>query len=412
MSSEKTVAILHYSYPPVIGGVEFVMREQAKILVKNGYRVKIITGIGESREKSISIELIPEIGSNWLKNRIISEELKNDIISERFQKLKGVIYQKVKHSLKGVDICIIHNAMTMHFNLALTSALNEIVDELHQKIKFYFWCHDATLINPDYKIEESYRHPYNILSKFNQNATYITISGWRKKQLSQLFGVSGSLIKVIPDGINIKSFLRISDPVWKMASQEKIFDEDLVMLFPSRIVKRKNYELAIKITGEIVASGKRCKLLVTSPPDPHNSDSKEYYDYLQHLIKKMGLKNHVLFLSDLKDKYGLDIGYHQLGDLYKICDLLLITSYQEGFGIPILEAAAMKMPIACSRIPSLLEIAKDKALFFELDENPSDIARKIINYLKAQPGYFMFKQVISRFSWESIYRNYLKSLIN
>ncbi|MCD6472420.1 glycosyltransferase family 4 protein [Candidatus Aerophobetes bacterium] len=412
MNSKKTVAILHYSYPPIIGGVEFVMREQAKVLAKNRCRVKIITGRGESREKEILMELIPEIGSTGLKNKTINGELNNGIVSERFRRLKEVIYQKVKHSLKGVDICIIHNVMTMHFNLALTSALNEIVNEFHQGIKFYFWCHDAALINPDYKIKEPSWYPYNLLSNFNQNAAYIAISEWRKNQLSQLFGVSESLIKVIPNGIDIKSFLRISDSVWKMASHEKIFDEDLVMLFPSRIVKRKNYELAIRITEEIVASGKRCKLLVTSPFDPHNSDSKEYYDYLQHLIKKLGLENHVLFLIDLKDKYGLDIGYHQLRDLYKICDLLLITSSQEGFGIPLLEAAAMKMPIACTRIPSLLEVAKDKALFFEPDENPSDIAQKIVDYLEAQPTYFMFRRVISKFSWEAIYRDYLKDLLD
>ena len=412
MSSKKRVAILHYSYPPVIGGVEFVMREQAKVLVKNGCRVKIITGVGENRDKGILIELIPEIGSTGLENRVVSKELEDGIVSERFQKLKEVVYQKVKHSLREVDICMIHNVMTMHFNLALTSALNEIVDELHQRVKFYFWCHDATLINPDYKIEESCRYPYSLLGKFNQNATYIAISGWRKEQLSQLFGISEGLIRVIPNGIDIKSFLRISDPIWKMASQEKIFDEDLVMLFPSRIVKRKNYELAIKITGEMVASGKRCKLLMTAPFNPHNSSSRGYHDYLQSLIKKMGLEKYVLFLDDLKDKYELEIGYHQLGDLYKICDLLLITSSQEGFGIPLLEAAAMKMPIACTRIPALSEIAKDKALFFEPNENPSDVAQKILNYLKTQPTYSMFRRVISRFSWEIIYRDYLRSLID
>ncbi|MEA1964048.1 MAG: glycosyltransferase, partial [Candidatus Aerophobetes bacterium] len=318
----------------------------------------------------------------------------------------------VKHSLREVDICIIHNVMTMHFNLALTSALDEIVDELSGRVKFYFWCHDATLINPDYEIKEPCRYPYNLLSKFHQNATYISVSRWRKKQFSQLFGVSEGLIRVIPDGIDIKSFLRISDPIWKMASRERIFDEDLVMLFPSRIVKRKNYELAIKITGQIVASGKRCKLLVTAPLDLHNFSSRQYHGYLRGLIKEMRLESYVLFLSDLKDKYGLEIGYHQLWDLYKICDLLLITSFEEGFGIPLLEAAIMKMPIACTRIPPLSEIAKDRALFFEPDENPSSIAQKIVNYLKLQPTYFMFKRIISRFSWEAIYRDYLRSLLD
>jgi glycosyltransferase involved in cell wall biosynthesis len=412
MISGKKVAILHYSYPPVIGGVEFIIKGHAEILAKNGCRIKIITAKGKTKNKSIQIDLIPEIGSGWPENKVVAEELKRGIVSERFQRLRRIIYPKVKRSLEGVNICLVHNVMTMHFNLAFTSVLDEIINELHRKIRFYLWCHDATLINPDYSVAQSDRYPWNLLREFKQNANYITISQWRRKQLSQLFGVSENLIRVIPDGIDIKSFLRISDPVWKMACEKGISDDDLVMLFPSRILKRKNYELAIKITKELTRSGKKCKLLITAPPDPHNPAAKEYYSYLHDLVEKMDLKDRVLFLSDLMGKYGLDIGYQEVQDLYKICDLLLITSSREGFGIPLLEAAAMRLPIACSDIPPLSEIVKDKALLFKLDDEPSHIAKQIIEFLDTHPTYLMFRRVVSNFSWEAIYRNYLKSLVS
>ncbi len=412
MISGKTVAILHYSYPPVIGGVEFIIKGHAEILAKNGCRIKIITAKGETRHKSIQIDLISEIGSGWPENKVVAEELKQGIVSERFQRLRRIVYPKIKHSLEEVNICLIHNVMTMHFNLALTSVLDEIIDELHHKIRFYLWCHDATLMNPDYDVGDPDQYPWSLLRKFNQNATYIAISQWRKKQLSELFDVSENLIRVIPNGIDIKSFLRISDPVWKMACDKRIFDDDLVMLFPSRIVKRKNYELAIKITKELAASGKKCKLLITAPSDPHNPTSKKYYRYLHDLVEKMELKDNVLFISDLRNRYGLEIGYRELQDLYRISDLLLITSSQEGFGIPLLEAAAMKLPIVCSDIPPLSEIAKDKALLFKLDDEPSHIARQIIESLNTQPTYLMFRRAVSKFSWEAIYQNYLKGLLS
>lgn len=409
---KTSVAILHYSYPPLIGGVEFIIKGQAEILTRNKHRVKIIAGVGKNREKNIQIDLIPEIGSSWPENKAVNEELKDGVVSERFQRLKKNIYSKVKRSLEGIDICIIHNVMTMHFNLALTSALDEIINELHSKIRFYLWCHDATLINPDYCVESPHRYPWSLLSKFNEKTTYITISEWRKKQLSELFGVSENLIKVIPNGIDIKSFLRISEPVWKIACDKKFFHDDLVMLFPGRIVKRKNYELAIKITKELAASGKKCKLLITAPPDPHNPEAKKYYHYLHEFAKEMELEGHILFLHDLKEEYGLKIGYRKLQDLYRICDLLLITSSEEGFGIPLLEAAAMKMPIACSDIAPLSELARGQALLFRLDDNPSHIAQKIIEYLNTQPTHLMFKRILSSFSWEVIYRNHLRSLLN
>jgi len=409
---KTSVAILHYSYPPVIGGVEFIIKGQAEILARNEYRVKIITGAGEDREKDIQIDIIPEIGSSWPENKAINKELKDSVVSERFQRLREIIYTKVKRCLEGIDICIIHNVMTMHFNLALTSALDEIISELHHRLRFYLWCHDATLINPDYRTQNPHRYPWSLLSEFNENVTYITISEWRKKQLCQLFDASENLIKVIPNGIDIKLFLRISEPVWKIVCDKRLFYDDVIMFFPGRIVKRKNYELAIKITKELAGADKKCKLLITAPPDPHNPETKKYYYYLHNFAKEMELEGHILFLNDLKEEYGLKMGNLEMQDLYRICDLLLITSSEEGFGIPLLEAAAMKMPIACSDIAPLLELVRGQALLFKLDDNPSHIAQKIIKYLNAQPTHLMFKRVLSNFSWEVIYRDYLRSLLN
>src|ERR1019366_1681571 len=49
-------------------------------------------------------------------------------------------------------------------------------------------------------------------------------------------------------------------------------------------------------------------------------------------------------------------------------ELLVFPSLFEGFGIPVLEAMALKTPVACSDLPALLELAGDAALFFD----PSD----------------------------------------
>ena len=408
----KTVAILHYTYPPVIGGVEFIIKAHAEILTQNGCRVKVITGRGESKNKNIQIDLIPEMASDWPENKLVREELRRGIVSDRFQSLRRVIYSKVRSSLEEVDICLIHNVMTMHFNLGLTSALHEIIDELHQRIKFYLWCHDAALRDSDYHIENLDQYPWSLLQKFNQNASYIAISRYRRRELSTLLGVPEDLIKVIPNGIDIKSFLRISDSVWKIATRESFFDDDLVMLFPSRILKRKNYELAINITKELLSSGQKCKLLMTAPFDPHNPATIKYYHHLCNLVEKMQLENQILFLSGPRSKYGLKIGYRELQDLYRISDLLLFTSSKEGFGIPLLESGVMKLPIACTDIAPLREITEDRTLLFRLDDEPAHIAQQIIEFLKTQSTHLMFKQAVSTFSWEAIYRMYLKDLVN
>ena len=44
------IAILHYSAPPVIGGVESVLAHHAKLMVSAGHEVQVIAGIGKNYE--------------------------------------------------------------------------------------------------------------------------------------------------------------------------------------------------------------------------------------------------------------------------------------------------------------------------------------------------------------------------
>ena len=187
----KKIAIVHYSYPPATGGVEFVMRSHAQLLAKNHHQIVIVTGTGEENTPHIEVKIFPEISSLSHSSPDIEKELKRGIVSTQFYRLKEIIFRRVKALLKDVDTCIIHNVMTMHFNLALTSALNEIINNLSSKIKFYIWCHDATLTNPLYlrSIKNISEYPWSLLSTFNKNAKYITISRLRKRQLSQLFKI-------------------------------------------------------------------------------------------------------------------------------------------------------------------------------------------------------------------------------
>ena len=60
----------------------------------------------------------------------------------------------------------------------------------------------------------------------------------------------------------------------------------------------------------------------------------------------------------------------ELLDLYARAQAFVYPSTFEGFGMPVLEAMAAGVPVACSDIPPLREVAGDTALFFDpLDES-------------------------------------------
>ena len=301
---KKKIAILHYSYPPVIGGVEFIIKGHASVLAQHGHKVKILAGVGESNEKNIQICLLKGATATEPKTKLVQDELSRGIVSKRFEDLKRQLMREIKKALSGVQVCFIHNVLTMHFNLALSAALVELIPTLSSKVKFYAWCHDASILNPDYRLPHIDRYPWRVINEMHKGIRYIAISKLRQRELSRLFKTRPSSIRVVPDGIDIKSFLGIKDATWKLALDLDLFNKDLVMFFPSRILRRKNYELAIRTVKALRKWHKKIILLLTGAPDPHNPATALYWKELRRLINKLGVRDNVVFLHDLTGENG------------------------------------------------------------------------------------------------------------
>jgi glycosyltransferase involved in cell wall biosynthesis len=59
------------------------------------------------------------------------------------------------------------------------------------------------------------------------------------------------------------------------------------------------------------------------------------------------------------------VGDPDLEGLYRAAALFAFPSVAEGFGLPVLEAMARGVPVACARASSLPEIAGDAARYFD-----------------------------------------------
>jgi glycosyltransferase involved in cell wall biosynthesis len=94
----------------------------------------------------------------------------------------------------------------------------------------------------------------------------------------------------------------------------------------------------------------------------------EYERELRALAAELGVQERVRFPGWISDD--------DLEDLYAAAACFVLPSFQEGFGLPLLEAMARGVPVACSDTSSLPEVAGDAALFFDpLDQ--AQIAEQI-----------------------------------
>lgn len=125
-----------------------------------------------------------------------------------------------------------------------------------------------------------------------------------------------------------------------------------------------------------------------------------FYKHLKKKIKEMNLSDKVIFLENINDE--------ELSNLYQNALALIIPSLTEGFGLPALEAMANKCLVMCSDIPSLREVCKDCAIYFN-PYNIKDIAEKTKDVLdhsddtyhysdRKEKGFKRSKQ----FSWKKM----------
>jgi glycosyltransferase involved in cell wall biosynthesis len=132
------------------------------------------------------------------------------------------------------------------------------------------------------------------------------------------------------------------------------------------------------------------KLVICGNLDAYNSDKQ-----IKKNIGKLLLEDDVVLpgFIDEQDKVAV----------FSLAHVFAFPSLYEGFGIPPLEAMSQNVPVICSDIPSLKEIAQNGALFFDVN-NLDDFSKKLYdismdNDLRLeliQSG----KQRISFFSWE------------
>jgi glycosyltransferase involved in cell wall biosynthesis len=93
---------------------------------------------------------------------------------------------------------------------------------------------------------------------------------------------------------------------------------------------------------------------------------------VQRLRNHPELNRHLFWLEGISDEY--------LEKVYASSTCLIASSYGEGFGLPLIEAAQHKLPIIARDIPVFREVAGEHAYYFKADQ-PADLARAIESWL-------------------------------
>jgi glycosyltransferase involved in cell wall biosynthesis len=402
------IALLHYSAPPIVGGVETVMGHHARMMVKAGNEVRIIAGRGEQIDQWIPFLSIPYIDSRHERVLRIKQELDHGHVPADFEPLKTIIIKALRKAISDVDIVIIHNVCSLAKNLPLTAALKEINGSQDMPY-FILWHHDLAWVTPRYAAELHPGYPWDLLRMSWNGVTQVTVSELRRQELSALYEIPASRIHVIPNGIDLTKFYKLEQQTVGFIQSLDLLNSDPLLLLPVRITARKNIELAIRIVDFLKEIFPKTKLIVTGPLGPHNPDNEEYFNRLVSLRTDLHLDDSVHFLAEMTNDYLPDA---VIADFYRLADVLLLPSREEGFGIPILEAGLARLPVFCSNLPPLQQLGREFVHYFSPDDKPQSIAEKIDHVLKNSMNYQQCVRVRREYSWEQIYWEKIEPILN
>lgn len=409
------VAMLHYSAPPVVGGVEAVMAAHAEELLQAQYPVTVIAGRGDQTAlpANTGLVVLPALDSLQPAVAQLNARLEQGEVPPEFDEMVGQLVDKLTPLLSECEHVIVHNVLTKHFNLPLTAALHRLLDvgTIRHCIA---WCHDFTWSSPNscHKVRPGY--PWDLLRTYRADVTYVVVSQQRQRVLADLLNCPVERIHVIYNGVDPAQLLGLSPIGRQLIDRLGLLDCDLSLIMPVRITRAKNIEYALHVAAALQAQQCRLKLIVTGPPDPHAADSAAYYHTLQDLRRQLKVEAEVRFIYESGPTTGEPyfIDSQVVGDLLRACDVMFMPSLREGFGMPVLEAGLLGGLVVCTNVPAAVEIGGDDVLRFDLSDAPAQTAERIWGWAQHSTTHRLRRRVRQTYTWPAIFQREIRPLLD
>ena len=146
-------------------------------------------------------------------------------------------------------------------------------------------------------------------------------------------GISSAQMQVIHNGVDLNQY-RFSTETRKLFRAKWGINKDIFLVgILSRICKLKGQDIAICAFAKALKTCPDMMLIIIGSTFIDNS--KDFFQELNHLVKKFGLEHKVIFTGFLENPV----------DAYSGIDLLLLPSEEEPFGRVLIEAMATERPV-------------------------------------------------------------------
>jgi glycosyltransferase involved in cell wall biosynthesis len=215
-----------------------------------------------------------------------------------------------------------------------------------------------------------------------------------RADLIELLGIAAARIDVVPLGLGA---VRRLEPEPEPALRARFaLGERRVVLSLSAKRPHKNLRALIGALA-LIPVPERPMLVLPGYPTAHEAELRAH-------TRALGLEADVRLLGWLAQG--------EIEGLWQLAEAFVFPSLYEGFGLPVLEAMARGVPVACSNASSLPELAGDAALLFD-PHDEAQIAGAVRRLLRepelAERLRARGRERVRQFTWEHAARATIES---
>jgi len=204
-------------------------------------------------------------------------------------------------------------------------------------------------VAPEFFASPSHRLGANMLIRdaMHFSKKIITVSEFSQKRICDKFRVSEDFVKHIPTQLGTRIYSE-NDPKKRANVMNKYeLEPQKYFIFYSKWWRNKNHGALMKAFNKFAQKNSEIKLILVGD---HQGE------FQSRLIEKFS-SDRIIIAGFVPDE--------ELGILLKNALAFIHPSVYEGFGMPIIEAMANGVPVACSNVASLPEVAGSAALLFD-----------------------------------------------
>nr|WP_295000553.1 glycosyltransferase family 4 protein [uncultured Methanobrevibacter sp.] len=322
-------------FPPHFGGVGVHIHTLSKKLVEEGHEVYVIT---YPHKEIKDIDGIHVIGTKGLN----------------IPGVRGLMFKKnakkaLEKLLEKEDIDIIHG----HYLFPAGAAAVEVGKK--HNIKTYVTAHGSDMFEL-YKSQPWIRSTIRNVLKDADGVFAVSNALKHEIVATGVVGIADK-IKLSWNSVDIDKFSPKQNTTFK--DEHKLTDKPIVM-FVGNLIKRKNVDSLLE--AKKIANSDYYLVVVGDGP---------LYKNLTKKVKEENIRD-VIFTGSRSD----------VENVIPSCDVLILPSFSESFGLVLIEALACGKPVIGSDVGGITEIINDDVGLFVNPKKVSSIAKaidKIIN---------------------------------